>query len=281
MPIRFDALKIGQAYTREFLAETWGYNGPQGLRRGVFLPKDRQAILLFVTKTKTSSMTPYNDFIDGNFLFWEGEEQHGSDKRIIGAQANGTPIHLFYREIHSSPFVYFGKIELVDCIERTDKPSEFLFSISTFDPTTAVISNVSGRQERLTLERTESEVLGKARVGQGRFRRDVIRFWGACAITGFAKISVLKASHIKPWSRSDNAERLNPFNGLLLLPNFDTLFDLGLISFEDNGRLLVSSQVADRERELLSLHESLRLRKVHSEHAQFLRHHRHQSFLGS
>ena len=55
----------------------------------------------------------------------------------------------------------------------------------------------------------------------------------------------LIASHIKPWRHSDNQERLDGENGLLLNPSVDLLFDRGLISFEDNGDLLLSP-VADR-----------------------------------
>ena len=42
------------------------------------------------------------------------------------------------------------------------------------------------------------------------------------------------------WRDSDNAERLDGENGLLLTPSIDHLFDRGCISFENNGELLVS-----------------------------------------
>jgi putative restriction endonuclease len=50
----------------------------------------------------------------------------------------------------------------------------------------------------------------------------------------------LLASHCKPWRDSDNQERLNGENGLLLTPTIDHLFDRGFISFEDSGVLIVS-----------------------------------------
>jgi hypothetical protein len=66
----------------------------------------------------------------------------------------------------------------------------------------------------------------------------------ACRITGVDNPAHLVGSHIKPWRDSKNEERLDGENGLLLTPTIDHLFDRGFISFEDDGRLLVSP-VAD------------------------------------
>lgn len=80
---------------------------------------------------------------------------------------------------------------------------------------------------------TEREAIVQSRVGQGKFREDLIRYWGKCAVTGCELIKILKASHIKPWRYSSNIERLDKFNGLLLIPNLDSTFDNGLISFDN------------------------------------------------
>ena len=48
------------------------------------------------------------------------------------------------------------------------------------------------------------------------------------------------ASHIKPWSKCNNEERLDPFNGLMLAPNIDALFDSGLITFDADGTNKIS-----------------------------------------
>ena len=45
------------------------------------------------------------------------------------------------------------------------------------------------------------------------------------------------ASHAKPWAECANdAERLDVFNGFLLVANLNALFDRFLISFDDTGR---------------------------------------------
>lgn len=282
MRIRFDDLEIGRTYDRPFLATLWGYQSHHAFSRGVFTPRDANVIVLFVTKEKQDSQTQYDDFIDGEDLFWEGEEKYASDRRILGARAAGTPIQLFYRDVHHTPFVYFGKIGLVDCVERIDKPSEFWFCLQALDLHTAIAANDQTAMpsfNRPMLEATEKMVLNKGRLGQSRFRKDVIRLWGSCAVTGFQNITALKASHIKPWNSSSDDEKLDPFNGLLLLPNFDTLFDLGLISFEDNGKMLVSGQVTETERQILNVRTDVRLRRVFAQNSVYLGHHRDVLFL--
>jgi hypothetical protein len=87
---------------------------------------------------------------------------------------------------------------------------------------------------------TEREALIIARRGQGLFKERVMDIETRCRITGVTNPIHLRASHCKPWRDSDNQERLNGENGLLLTPTIDHLFDRGFISFEDSGVLIVS-----------------------------------------
>ena len=98
--------------------------------------------------------------------------------------------------------------------------------------------------------------------------------WGnACAVTGCTVQATLRASHCKPWRDSDNRERLDPHNGLPLVANLDALFDVGLISFDSAGDMLVSSRITGPERAMLGL--PARLRKYPSKFlATYLAHHR-------
>ena len=68
-----------------------------------------------------------------------------------------------------------------------------------------------------------------------------MNYWsGACAVTGVAEPSLLRASHIIPWAKCESdEERLNVYNGLLLAAHLDAAFDAGLISFEDDGRIIL------------------------------------------
>lgn len=98
----------------------------------------------------------------------------------------------------------------------------------------------SSIEQSPTIPETEKQQLVLSRRGQGKFRDNVSRIETHCRITGVNRPEHLIASHCKPWRDSDNAERLDGENGLLLTPSIDHLFDRGFISFERNGELLVS-----------------------------------------
>jgi HNH endonuclease len=93
-------------------------------------------------------------------------------------------------------------------------------------------------------QETERRQLVLSRRGQGLFRARVDALEAACRVTGVADRGHLRASHIKPWRVATDAERLDGDNGLFLAPHVDHLFDRGYISFDDEGRLLVSPLLA-------------------------------------
>lgn len=88
---------------------------------------------------------------------------------------------------------------------------------------------------------TEREALIMARRGQGTFKKNVRRLETCCRVTRVQRVEHLIASHCKPWRDCEShQERLDGENGLLLTPSIDHLFDRGFISFENDGRLLLS-----------------------------------------
>jgi hypothetical protein len=86
---------------------------------------------------------------------------------------------------------------------------------------------------------TQKLRLQQARIGQGQYRVEVLKVETSCRLTGVSDPSFLIASHIKPWRSSDDDERLDGHNGLMLSPHVDKLFDKGWISFAQNGDLQV------------------------------------------
>ncbi len=104
------------------------------------------------------------------------------------------------------------------------------------------------------LGNTEVERIVKERVGQGYFRRALLDYWnGRCPLTWISDEPLLRASHIVPWSecRSDS-ERLDVFNGLLLVAHWDAAFDRGLVSFDDEGRALLKPTLSEEALNLLA-----------------------------
>ena len=121
------------------------------------------------------------------------------------------------------------------------------------------------------IKKTEKTALVNSRVGQGKYRSDLINYWEGCALTGYSDVRFLVASHIKPWRKSDNKERLDPFNGLLLLPNIDKVFDLGFITFTEAGNIIVSKHLEEAGRLGVSHDMQLKITGEHQEYMQFHR----------
>jgi putative restriction endonuclease len=125
---------------------------------------------------------------------------------------------------------------------------------------------------------TEEETLCATRIGQGQFRQYLEYMWKACAVTGCRELPLLRASHIKPWRASTDAERLDPYNGLLLIPNLDVAFDSSYISFLDDGGIMISSRLDQTTRRIMGIHRNLRLRRVAKKHRLYLEYHRREVF---
>lgn len=122
---------------------------------------------------------------------------------------------------------------------------------------------------------TKQEMLN-VRIGQQRFRKLVLDMWGhKCAVTGARQF--ITASHIKPWSVSDNSERLDPFNGLALSPVYDKAFDVGLISFDDEGKILISKRL-EKDVALLGISGRERIKEFNFLHKKYLSYHRQERF---
>lgn len=139
------------------------------------------------------------------------------------------------------------------------------------------------QQETATLPRaTEAERLVVQRVGQDIFRAGLMEYWeGRCAITGLAVPELLRASHIKPWADCEtDAERLDVFNGLLLAPHLDAVFDLGFITVTDDGAVLVSRALHDDARRTLGLGDVLRVHRLGTKHRHYLSWHQEKLFKG-
>lgn len=94
--------------------------------------------------------------------------------------------------------------------------------------------------EQWTTRATSAARTVIARLGQGFFRNAVLSAYeGACCITGIHAPSLLRASHIMPWSVSEK-RRLDPSNGICLNALHDAAFDEGLIGFDNDLRVHVS-----------------------------------------
>jgi 5-methylcytosine-specific restriction protein A len=91
-------------------------------------------------------------------------------------------------------------------------------------------------------------------VGQGAYRSSILYRWEyKCAVTNYSKHDILIASHIVSWKDSNNDERLDVDNGILLSPNYDALFDRHLISFENSGKIILSDALVNSDYQKLGV----------------------------
>lgn len=121
---------------------------------------------------------------------------------------------------------------------------------------------------------TTKRQLVLARIGQGVFREAVLSLWNSrCAVTGTT--FAVRASHIVPWRECNDAERLDPNNGLPLVATLDALFDSCLISFDIGGKIIFSIRLPEHERTRLRITSDMRLRdKPATETERYLQSHR-------
>lgn len=87
---------------------------------------------------------------------------------------------------------------------------------------------------------------------------------------------MLIASHILPWSKSSSYQKGDPFNGLLLSVVWDSLFDKGLVSFDDKGEVILE-KLTDEIIEHFKLNAKrhcIDAEKLTLEHRQYLQMHR-------
>lgn len=133
-------------------------------------------------------------------------------------------------------------------------------------------------QNRTDIGATEKYQLVLSRLGQGRYRKNLKQHEVGCRITGITDGRFLTASHIKPWSRSNDFEKLDGNNGLLLSPHVDRLFDRGYITFEDSGALILCRSLPHNVVSAWGLSVCLEQRPLTKKQAVYMEYHRCKVF---
>ncbi len=184
-------------------------------------PKDFMSVLTTLLPAKYSPLTKEGNGLQSVYLAEVPESMARALIDLIGIEAVNLT-RMIVRDSHDTEFIVPLAIK-----EQWEQHQE------------EQVKQMKGISE------TEKDALIKARRGQGAFREEVCTIEHSCRITRISNPKYLVASHIKPWRHSQNEERLDGENGLMLCPNIDLLFDRGLISFEDRGEVLISP-VADK-----------------------------------
>lgn len=122
----------------------------------------------------------------------------------------------------------------------------------------------------------------QARYGQGEYRKKLIEDCQYCPFTLVNDERLLIASHIKPWSVSNDKEKVDYKNGFALTPTYDKLFDGGYISFRDDRTVAVSPWISPMNQKRLNIYNDMKLPKLQldKERCNYLEYHRNNIFKG-
>ncbi len=170
------------------------------------------------------------------------------DEKYSPLTKSGNGIQAYFFPVGPGLLIQLKKIldsQYENAIKKllTEKSSRV--EAPNFDDPEAVSEEIK-IQQRLDIGETQRTQLVIARRGQGIYRSNVRLVEKSCRVTGVTEPQHLVASHIKPWSKSDDLEKLDGYNGLLLSPHIDHLFDKGFISFTDQGAVLASRHLREQ-----------------------------------
>ena len=251
-------LELGQEYKRTELHKFFG-GQTQG---GISTPSNSNYVFIIAYK-KSGKDFGYEDGwdVERNFYFYTGEGQVNDMQMIRGNKAikdhkeNDKKILLFqetketYIKLEAELiFIDFEYIQTIDREGNNRRAIQFRLQSIDSKLTPKSTNKTKDHQEiYIPPNETERKGLVTTRVGQGKYRRDLIqKFEGKCAVTKTNIIEILIASHIVPWRESNDKERTDKDNGILLSPLYDALFDKHLISFQEDGKILISKSITDK-----------------------------------
>lgn len=208
--------------------------------------------------------------------------------------ADGWLVQVDYEEL-SSPIKPKNHIDILAPLLpkryspiRADGGGNQVYLAEIPKPMADALLSLIGRQLDVTIEksqeyeiqnRTDIGATGKyqlvlSRVGQGQYRKNLEQLEVGCRITGITDSRFLTASHVKPWAQSNDFEKLDGNNGLLLSPHIDRLFDRGYISFEGSGTLMLSPSLPQEVVSAWSLFKGEEARPLTSKQAAYMDYHR-------
>lgn len=225
-------------------------------------------------------------------------EYFANDQQEIWLPATGKFYHMLCHHANKKEFLLEEYIKEIGFIrienknqvesekERTKKIDEYYESLKI---QRTIVSYQLDQESLEFIEKIESglenidrinekEALIKQRLTQGLFREKLLKRECKCKICEIKDEIFLIASHIKPWSESDNQEKIDVNNGLLFCPNHDKLFDKGYISFENTGKIKISKRFTDDDIKKFNLSQEIKI-EVSDEVKKYLEYHRGECFI--
>lgn len=142
--------------------------------------------------------------------------------------------------------LFYWKI-FVDFDAIADKSSALVFTYGKGSEATIEVSNI------LPKEKEKRREINNARIGQGKYREQLLEECPYCPITKINDERLLIASHIKPWAVSNDEEKVDSKNGYMLSPLYDKLFDRGFMTFTDDRKIVLSDWLSPQNKKRLGI----------------------------
>lgn len=139
------------------------------------------------------------------------------------------------------------------------------------------IDEIETEANALPLKGEERMAFVKTRVNQSVFRERLLKKYHICCLCKVENQALLTASHIKPWAASSADEKLDAENGFLLCPNHNALFDGGFISFDDDGKIMISSRLSQVDCTFTNVIPAMKI-NLSEKNKEYLEYHRKKIF---
>jgi hypothetical protein len=314
---KISELNIGDEYKREdldYYFDTGERIAPPSLEGWFYIasPVECTVLLTGLEKDKKIESHNYNNYFEGDFFHQDSQNNMTINterlKKVINKEC---PVYLFCRTRRliknvTQPYIYCGQVEYFDHDKNTEKPVHLVYQCLEYQDETDNLSllklynwkpekiggktsnninfskTISERRKQKYSKHTKPTITSKLgfvnqRLGQPWFRAQILDKWDyKCAVTGYDNFAVCIASHIVPWKDSEE-DRLEIDNGILLSPDLDALFDKKLISFQDNGQIIISKKI-EKKVNVLGINEHMSLSKVNEGMKKYLSWHREEFF---
>ena len=265
--------KINKIYTRKDIGEILGTSTKGGnWATGYTTFNDELYIFTTIDGAGRTGHNYHNKFLENDILEWHGKmNSHVNQpliKRIIN---NDIKVYIFIRYNDKTQFTYIG---LGRCIKYFDEsPVRIYFDYEKRNLELLEMENIEKIEDLEKISITEKESIIKSRIGHSKLKELLLNNIKECQLCNIKKEELLIASHIKPWSKSNSQERLDLNNVLLLCPLHDSLFDKGFISFSDDGKIIISNVLSEKDILSLNLSEDLRI-NLKEEQKKYMKYHR-------
>ena len=208
---------------------------------------------------------PYVESLDKGRYGFEGKiAEKGIRDKYVGKSIE-------YKKGEQSSFKYLPPSQ--KHVPNKNEPINKTYNNAVIEEAQKIEEEISS----LNVDGVSKKAIINARVNQGRFRDSLLRRYNKCCLCGMENSTLLIASHIKPWVESEPKEKLDVYNGFLMCPNHDRLFDKGYITFDDDGKIIISARLKENDRVLLNVNSRMHI-ELDENNKKYLRFHRENVF---